>query len=117
MGLCEASLLRPERTVVISKKCKEYVYLTQYVKYLPELKRSLPMRVLLGKIDDQTSFIPIKNYFELFGEFVELELKNEWVDYASRGPYLVVDKIVIAIICKEKSAQYLRYRENVKGWE
>lgn len=117
MGLCETRLLRPDRTVAISKKCKEYVYRTQNVKYLPELKRSLPMRVLLGNIGDQTSLIPIKNYFELFGEFVELELKNEWADYASTGPYLFVDNIVIAIICKEKSAHYLRYHENVKEWE
>lgn len=37
--------------------------------------------------------IPNKNYFDLFGEIVELELQNERVEYIAVGPHLLVDKI------------------------
>lgn len=87
------SVDRPERTVIVKNKGKKYVYLTQNVQYSPELKRSLPKRILIGKLDDQGLLIPNKNYFELFGESVELEVQNERADYVSIGPHLVVDKI------------------------
>lgn len=87
------SVERPERTVIVKNKEKQYVYLTQNVQYSPELKRSLPKRILIGKLDDQGLLIPNKNYFEIFGESVELEIQNERADYVSIGPHLVVDKV------------------------
>lgn len=68
------AVVRPERTVIVRNKNKQYVYLTQKVQYSPELKRSSPKRILIGKLDEQGMLIPNKNYFDLFGETVELEL-------------------------------------------
>lgn len=87
------AVVRPERTVIVRNKNKQYVYLTQKVQYSPELKRSLPKRILIGKLNEQGMLIPNKNYFDLFGETVELELQNERADYIAVGPHLVVDKI------------------------
>lgn len=87
------SVERPERTVIVRNNGKEYVYLTQNVQYSSELKRSCPKRILIGKLDDQNKLIPNKNYFELFGDSIELELARERADYISIGPHLVVEKI------------------------
>lgn len=84
---------RPDRTVIVKNNGKEYVYLTQNVKYSPELKRSVPNRISIGKLNDQGMLIPNKNYFELFGESVELEIVGDRADYISIGPHLVVSKI------------------------
>lgn len=84
---------RPERTVIVKNKGKRYVYLTQGVEYSPKLKRSSPRRLLIGKLNDQDMLIPNKNYCDIFGESVELEVQNDRGDYVSIGPHLVVDKI------------------------
>lgn len=85
---------RPKRTVIVRNNGKQYVYLTQDVKYSPELKRSLPRRILIGKLDDNCMLIPNSNYFELFGMPVEMEIQGERSDYISIGPHLVVSAIV-----------------------
>lgn len=43
---------RPDRTVIIKNNGYQYVYLTQCVKYSPRLKRSVPSRVSIGKLDE-----------------------------------------------------------------
>lgn len=87
-------VIRPERTVIVRNKDKEYVYLTQKVQYSPELKRSTPKRILIGKLDEKGMLVPNKNYLDIFGESIELELQTDRCDYVSIGPHLVVSKIV-----------------------
>ena len=43
----------PERTVIIKGRSGSYVYLTQRVKYSPELKQTRPVRVAIGKLDEE----------------------------------------------------------------
>lgn len=86
-------VIRPERTVVVKNKDKQYVYLTQSVKYSSKLKRSVPKRILIGKLDENDMLIPNHNYFELFGENVELQPMGDRSDFISIGPHFVVDSI------------------------
>ena len=83
----------PERTVVTNTKSGKYVYLTQKVEYHSELKCSRPKRVGIGKLNDEGLLIPNKNYYELFGEEVELEEPGERADFVSVGMQLIVEKI------------------------
>jgi transposase len=84
---------RPDRTVIVKNNGNQYVYLTRSVTYSPELKRTCPDRISIGKLNDEGLLIPNKNYFAIFGEPVELELQGDRADYVAVGPHLVVSKI------------------------
>ena len=61
----KASVLRPDRTVIVKTNNSKYVYLTKEVKYHKGLKRSTPNRGCIGKLDDKGMLIPNDKYFEL----------------------------------------------------
>lgn len=84
---------RPDRTVIVKNNGYQYVYLTQCVKYSPRLKRSVPLRVSIGKLDENGMLIPNKKYFELFPDSNGLDELGDRADFISIGPHLVVDKI------------------------
>lgn len=84
---------RPERTVIVKNNGAQYVYLTQCVKYSSELKASRPQRISIGKLNEEGLLIPNKNYIEIFGEDIEVEIPSQRSDCISFGPQLVVDKI------------------------
>lgn len=84
---------RPDRTVIVKNNGYQYVYLTQCVKYSPRLKRSVPSRVSIGKLDENGMLIPNKKYFELFPDSNGLDELGDRADFISIGPHLVVDKI------------------------
>ena len=54
---------RPDRTVIVKNNGYQYVYLTQCVKYSPRLKRSVPSRASIGKLDENGMLIPNKIKF------------------------------------------------------
>lgn len=81
----------PERTVVIKGKSGNYVYLTQGVKYSTELKQTRPIRIAIGKLNEDGKLIPNKNYFELFP--CDQEEPGDKADFVIVGPHFVVDKI------------------------
>lgn len=84
---------RPDRTVIVKNNGYQYVYLTQCAKYSPRLKRSVPSRVSIGKLDENGMLIPNKKYFELFPDSNGLDELGDRADFISIGPHLVVDKI------------------------
>lgn len=84
---------RPQRTVLVKNNGKQYVYLTQGVRYFPELKQSRPVRVAIGKMNDEGLMIPNQNYYDIFGEEAELELPGHRADFVSLGLHLVIQKI------------------------
>ena len=81
----------PERTVIVKGKSGSYVYLTQGVKYSKELKQTRPIRIAIGKLNDEGMLIPNRNYFELFPD--EMEEPKDRADFLSVGPHFVVGKI------------------------
>lgn len=81
----------PERTVIIKGRSGSYVYLTQGVKYSPELKQTRPVRVAIGKLDEEGRLIPNRNYFEIFP--YEQNEPGDKADFVIAGPHFVVDKI------------------------
>ena len=81
----------PERTVIIKGRSGSYVYLTQRVKYSPELKQTRPVRVAIGKLDEEGRLIPNRNYFEIFP--YEQNEPGDKADFVIAGPHFVVDKI------------------------
>ena len=81
----------PNRVVIVNSKYK-YVYLTQGVTYSSEKKRTIPNRVLIGKMNDESQLIPNTKYFELFDD-EELIESVDRCDFVSIGPHLVVDAI------------------------
>lgn len=83
----------PSRTVTVKSKSGIYVYLTQKVEYSSELKCSRPKRIAIGKLNEDGLLVPNQNYFELYGQNVELEISPERGDYISVGPEIVVDAI------------------------
>ena len=83
----------PERTVIVRSKSGAYVYLTQKVVYSSELKCSRPKRIAIGKLNDDGMLIPNQNYFELFGQEVELEEPTERADFISVGPQVVIERV------------------------
>lgn len=83
----------PPRTVTVKTKSGTYVYLTQKVEYSSELKCSRPKRIAIGKLNEDGLLVPNQNYFDLFGQRVELETLPERGDYISVGPEIVVDAI------------------------
>ena len=87
---------RPDRTVIVKNNGYQYVYLTQCVKYSPRLKRSVPSRASIGKLDENGMLIPNKKYFELFPDSNGLDELGDRADFISIGPHLVVDKMLNA---------------------
>ncbi len=83
----------PDRTVTVCTKSGTYVYLTQKVEYSSELKRSLPKRVAIGKLNDEGKLLPNKNYYSIYGETVELLDQADRSDYLSVGPQMIVETI------------------------
>lgn len=83
----------PPRTVTVKSKSATYVYLTQKVEYSSELKCSRPKRIAIGKLNEDGLLVPNQNYFELYGQNIELEMSPERNDYISIGPEIVVDAI------------------------
>lgn len=81
----------PERTVIVKGRSGSYVYLTQGVKYSPELKQTRPVRVAIGKLDEEGRLIPNRNYFEIFP--YEQNEPGDKADFVIAGPHFVVDKI------------------------
>lgn len=81
----------PERTVIIKGRSGSYVYLTQRVKYSPELKQTRPVRVAIGKLNEEGKLIPNRNYFEIFP--YEQNEPGDKADFVIAGPHFVVDKI------------------------
>ena len=84
----------PDRTVRVASKSGTYVYLTQKVEYSSKLKRSIPTRIVIGKLNDDGKLIPNKNYFSIYGEKVELLERSNRSDFISFGLNMVVDTIV-----------------------
>ena len=84
----------PERTVTVRNKRDTYVYLTQRVEYSSKLKCSRPKRIAIGKLNEEGILISNQNYFDLYGNPVELDVPGERVDTVSCGPFVVVDAIV-----------------------
>ena len=58
----------PERCVFTKTGSATYVYLTKSVAYSKEKKRTVPSRVLIGKLNDDGMLVPNHNYVELFGK-------------------------------------------------
>lgn len=86
---------RPDRTVVVRGKSGNYVYFTEKVQYNPELKRSVPKRIAIGKLNDDGLLIPNQNYFDIFGNSDEDVVQPaDRADYVSTGLHVVADKIV-----------------------
>lgn len=83
----------PDRTVRVASKSGTYVYLTQKVEYSSKLKRSIPTRIVIGKLNDDGKLIPNKNYFSIYGEKVELLERSNRSDFISFGLNMVVDTI------------------------
>ena len=81
----------PERTVIVKGRSGSYVYLTQGVKYSPELKQTRPVRVAIGKLDEEGRLIPNRNYFEIFP--YEQNEPGDKADFVIAGPHFVADKI------------------------
>ena len=81
----------PERTVIIKGRSGSYVYLTQRVKYSPELKQTRPVRVAIGKLNEEGKLIPNRNYFEIFP--YEQNEPGDKADFVIAGPHFVADKI------------------------
>ena len=81
----------PERTVIIKGRSGSYVYLTQGVKYSPELKQTRPVRVAIGKLNEEGKLIPNRNYFEIFP--YEQNEPGDKADFVIAGPHFVADKI------------------------
>lgn len=81
----------PERTVIIKGRSGSYVYLTQGVKYSPELKQSRPVRVAIGKLNEEGKLIPNRNYFEIFP--YEQNEPGDKADFVIAGPHFVADRI------------------------
>lgn len=84
---------RPERTVIITQKKNRYVYYTQGVKYHKELKRSVPSRVLIGKLNEEGLLVPNAKYFEIFEDAIELLEPNDRSDVMHIGPSFIVHEI------------------------
>mgnify|MGYP000308522981 FL=1 len=84
----------PERTVTVRTKSGTYAYLTQRVEYSSKLKCSRPKRIAIGKLNERGMLIPNKNYFDLYGKPVELDVPGEKADTVSCGSFVVVDAIV-----------------------
>lgn len=83
----------PSRTVTVSTKSGTYVYLTQKVEYSSELKRSVPKRIAVGKLNDDGRLIPNRNYYSIFGENVELLDQADRSDFLIVGPQMIVESI------------------------
>ena len=81
----------PERTVIIKGRSGSYVYLTQGVKYSPELKQTRPVRVAIGKLNEEGKLIPNRNYFEIFP--YEQNEPGDKADFVIAGPHFVADRI------------------------
>lgn len=85
---------RPDRTVIIKSKSGEYVYLTKGVHYSSELKRTSPIRIAIGKLDENGMLIPNNNYFDIFGVEDEVIDASDRSDVMITGPQFVIGKIV-----------------------
>lgn len=83
----------PDRTVRVASKSGTYVYLTQKVEYSSTLKRSIPTRIVIGKLNDDGKLIPNKNYFSIYGEKVELLERSNRSDFISFGLNMIIDTI------------------------
>lgn len=60
---------RPKNTVVTHhSNGTDYVFLTVGFKYRKNIKRTEPLRLSIGKLDENGMLIPNKNYFMHFNE-------------------------------------------------
>lgn len=84
---------RPERTVIVKQKNNRYVYYTQGVRYHKELKRSVPSRVLIGKLNEEELLVPNDNYYKIFEKEIELLEPEDRSDVMCIGPSFVVNEI------------------------
>lgn len=83
----------PERCTFKKTEKATYVYLTLSVKYSKEKKRTIPNRVLIGKLDEEGLLIPNHNYIDMFGEEKELAPSPERTDFVSIGLHVVINAI------------------------
>ncbi len=83
----------PERTVKVNGKSGTYIYLTLKVEYSNKLKRSIPKRIAIGKLNNDGKLIPNENYYSIYGESVKQLDQSDRSDYLSIGPKLLVDTI------------------------
>ena len=117
---------RPDRTVIVHANNYDYVYLTEKVEYSSSLKRSVPKRTAIGKLNEEGKLIPNQNYFEIFGNEEERIDPNDRADFISTGIHSAVNAIakdlqlkdLLDSIFKENSkkildvAMYLITRQN-----
>lgn len=87
------SVQLPDRTVTVKMKSGTYVYLTKEVKYSVEHKKSSPVRIAIGKLDDKGMLIPNNNYFDLFGYQDEIIDASDRSDVIVTGPHFIVQRI------------------------
>ena len=83
----------PECCVFTKTGSATYVYLTKSVAYSKEKKRTVPTRVLIGKLNDDGMLVPNHNYVELFGEKKELVPSPERADFVSCGLHMILERI------------------------
>ena len=80
----------PKRTVIVSGK---YVYYTESVNYVKELKVSRPKRISIGKLSDTGLLIPNDNYYKIFGVNDDLIEPFNKSDSLSIGPNILIETI------------------------
>lgn len=65
MKINKEPVIRPEKSVVTHhSNGTDYVFLTIGFRYRKHLKRTEPIRVAIGKLNEDGLLIPNKNYFE-----------------------------------------------------
>lgn len=96
-----APVKRPERTVVVHVNNYDYVYLTEKVEYSSKLKRSVPKRTAIGKLNDEGLLIPNHNYFEIYGTSEEIIDPFNRSDFISVGMHAVISRIIDNLGLKE----------------
>lgn len=84
---------RPSRSVSVNRKSGTYIYYTKGVKYSSASKKSNPIRVAIGKLDDEGMLIPNQNYFEIFGYEDDVIDATDRSDVIVTGPHFIANKI------------------------
>ncbi|QGZ97465.1 hypothetical protein GE118_01475 [Mycoplasma sp. NEAQ87857] len=88
----------PERTRILNKNNKKYVYYSISSEYQKGKKYSIDKRVLIGKIDPNNpkKMIPNAKYFEIFASDEKLDdLQDDQFNFAQNfGHFILFEKVV-----------------------
>ena len=87
-------LKRPNNTIIVPVKGKNYVYAVTEKIYKKERRYNVNKRVCVGKMVDDVFMVPNKSFSSVFPDLVDLSDTPSVSDTLKVGTYIAVKKIL-----------------------